>query len=283
VGSRCNRHEGKGLDFCGCAETPNTLWEKEVLLIANMFEIPPFEAGYSYRILMGGSSHVGYGDATHIYVNGEKFFQRDKPTPRRRGAEAIGERITTERWEHFASGRVHIAAKSFLPQHRGNSLTVFLRRMQLPPLQEELYRGLQLVGLRDVEWQASQDPDSDIDPTEGLYIWDGQVRRNADAVGTWKVVDEVAEIADFDPDSTQRPGRGWNPRLQEIELEHALATNDPMLVWTGSRLLDANSKEALLVEHAQVRGKDYLFIQAGGFSPDHPAEWTSPWLVFEQQ
>jgi len=283
VGSRCHRHEGKGTDFCGCAETPNTLWEKEVLLKANMFEIPPFDEGHAYRILMGGSSHVGYGDGTHIYVNGERFYRRDGPTPRRRGAEPIGERITTERWEHFASGRVHIAAKSFLPQHRGNSLVVFMQRMQLPPLQQELFRGLQLVGLRDLEWQASQDPDSDMDTDEDLYIWDGQLSTNAAAIGSWKVVDEVAEISDFDPNSLQRPGRGWSPRLQQIELEHALATNDPMFVWTGSRLLDVQNKEALAVEHARVRDKDYLFIQAGGFSPDHPAEWTSPWLVFEKQ
>jgi len=47
-------------------------------------------------------------------------------------------------------------------------------------------------------------------------------------------------------------------------------------------LLDADRKEALAVEHAQVDGKDYLFIEAGGFNAEHPSGWTAPWLVFER-
>ncbi len=282
VDNRCDRHEGRGHDFCGCGETPNTFWENEVLLKAGVFEIPPFEEGYAYRILMGGSSHVGSGDGTHIYINGKEVFQRDRSTPRRAGAAPIGERLNAEQWDDFTSGRVHLAAKSFLARG-GNSLTVFLRRMQLPPLRDELERGLRLVGLRDAEWQAAQDPDSDTDPNEDLYIWDGQVSPNAAAVGSWQAVDEVPEIGAFDPNSPQRPSRGWNPPLAEIELTDDLRTSDPLLVWTGSMLLDAGRKQALAVEHAQVEGKDYLFIEAGGFSPERPGDWTSSWLVFEKQ
>ncbi len=283
---RCNRHEGRGMDFCGCGEPPHTFWENEVLLTAGVFEIPPFEEGYAYRILIGGTSHVGFGDGTHIYINGERIFHRDTATPRRRGAEPVGARVTTERWEDFESGRVHIAAKSFLKYRHdryGNYLTVFMRRMKLPPFQDELQKGLQLVGLRNAEWQALQDPDTNIDPGADLYIWDGEVRRNAEAIGSWNVIDEVQEIRDFDPDSRQRPGRGWNPPFEEIELADDLRTSHPLLVWTGTMLLDAGRKEALAVEHAQVDGKDYLFIEAGGFDPEHPGDWTSPWLVFEKQ
>ncbi|MFU8781369.1 MAG: HEAT repeat domain-containing protein, partial [Kiritimatiellia bacterium] len=284
--NRCNRHEGRGLDFCGCAEPPNTFWEKEVLLKAGVFEIPPFEEGYAYRILVGGASHVGFGDGTHIYVNGQQIFQRDSATPRRRGAEPIGARVTTERWEDFASGRVHLAAKSFL-KYRGNRfgnyLTVFMRRMKLPPLRDELYRGLQLVGLRNAAWQTLQDPESNIDPDEDLYIWNGEVRSNPEAIGSWKVVDQVQAIRDFDPHSRQQPSGGLRPPFAEIELADDLRTSDPLLVWTGSMLLDAGRKEALAVEHAQVEGKDYLFIEAGGFSQEHPSSWTSSWLVFEKQ
>ncbi len=281
VDNRCHRHQGRGHDFCGCAEAPNTFWENEVLLKANVFEIPPFEEGYAYRILMGGSSHVGSGDGTHIYINGEEVFQRGGATPRRRGAEPIGSRIASEQWDHFASGRVHIAAKSFLARG-GNSLTVFMRRMKLPPFQEELQKGLQLVGLRSAAWQELQDPDSDMDPTEDLYIWDGQFSSNAEAIGSWNVIDEVQDISDFDPNAPQRPSRGWNPGLRAIELADDLRTSHPLLVWTGTMLLDADRKEALAVEHVQVDGNNYLLIESGGFDPEHPGDWTSPWLVFER-
>jgi len=159
-------------------------------------------------------------------------------------------------------------------------LTVFMRRMKLPPFQEELQKGLQLVGLRSAAWQELQDPDSEIDPNDDLYIWDGQFSSNAEAIGSWSVIDEVQEIADFDPDSRRGPSR---PRLEAIALGDDLRTSDPLLVWTGSILLDAGSKEALAVEHAQIAGKDYLFIESGGFDPEHPGDWTSPWLVFERE
>ncbi len=283
VANRCNRHEGRGMDFCGCGEPPNTFWENEVLLKAGAFDIPPFEEGYAYRILYGGSSHVHFGDGTHIYVNGEQIFRRDRAVDRGQGARPMGARVTTERWEDFASGRVHLAAKSFLKyrgNNYGNSLTVFMRRMKLPPFQDELQKGLQLVGLRDAAWQELQDPDSDTDPEQDLYIWDGEESRSAEAIGSWKVVGQVEAIRDFDPDSLQQPSGGWNP--QGIDLTDDLSTSDPLLVWTGPMLLDANRKEALAVEHAQVDGKDYLFIQAGGFDAEHPVDWTSPWLVFER-
>ncbi|MFU8781119.1 MAG: DUF6288 domain-containing protein, partial [Kiritimatiellia bacterium] len=282
VANRCNRHEGRGLDFCGCAEPPNTFWEKEVLLIAGVFEIPSLEAGNAYRILYGGSSHVGFGDGTHIYVNGKQIFLRDRSVDRRQGARPMGTLVPYDRWEDFASGRVHLAAKSFLP-HGGNSLTVFMQHRKDPPLRDELYRGLQLVGLRNAEWQASQDPDSDVDADDDLYIWNGEVSRNAAAIGSWKVVDEVQEIRDFDPNARQRPGRGWNPRLTEIELADDLRTSDPLLVWTGPMLLDAGRKEALAVRHARMRNNHYIFIEAGGFNASHPDDWTSSWLVFEKQ
>ncbi len=281
----CNRHEGRGMDFCGCGEAPNTFWEKEVLLKAGEFEIPPFEEGYAYRILYGGSSHVHFGDGTHIYVNGEQIFHRDRAVDRRRGGEPMGARVTTDRWEDFASGRVHLAAKSFLKYYPGrnrfgNYLTVFMRRMKLPPFQDELQKGLQLVGLRNAEWQELQHPDSDIDPDGDLYIWNGEVSRNPDAIGSWKVVGQVETIRDFDPASLQEPSSGWNPG--QLVLRDDLRTNDPLLLWTGPMLLDADRKEALAVEHAQVDGKDYLFIEAGGFNAEHPSGWTAPWLVFER-
>ncbi len=284
----CNRHENRGMAFCGCGEEPNTLWENEVLLKRGFFEIPPFEDGYVYRILVGGSSHVGFGDGTHIYVNGERIFRSQSAVDRRAGGRRIGTAIQRDRWSDFQGDRTHLAAKSFLKYYPrggryGNYLTVFLRRMQIPPLWDELVKGVQLVEMRDAEWQEWQDPDTNIDPAENLFVWDGIFRDNPSAIGTWKVVDEVKEIRDFDPSSPQRPSRGWRPPVEEITLENDLYTGDPLFIWTGAKLLDIERLEALSVQQDRVRGTDYLFIQRGGFSPDHEAGWTSPWLVFEKQ
>ncbi len=284
----CNRHEKRGMAFCGCGEEPNTLWEKEVLLKRGVFEIPPFEDGYLYRILIGGTSHVGYGDGTHVYVNGQEIYRRENAIRRRAGARPIGTAITREWWSEFESGQTHLAAKSFLkyyPQsgRYGNYLTVFLRRMEIPPLWDNLVKGLELTEMRDAEWQILQDPDSNVDPDDGRYLWDGQVTENPDAVGAWHIIDQVDNIEDFDPQNPQRPSRGWSPLLREIELTDDLRTSEPLFVWTGSKLLDVDGKQALRVEQKTVQDQPYLFVEAGGFSPDHTFGWTAPWLVFEKQ
>ncbi len=284
----CRRHENRGHDFCGCGEQPNTLWDKEVLMIRGTFEIPPFEEGYLHQILVGGSSHVGFGDGTHIYANGQRVFHSTRAVDRREGGRRIGATIGRDSWSHFESGRTHLAARSFLKYYEqggryGNYLTIFLRRMQIPPLWDEMIKGLRLTGLRSSEWQELQDPDTNVDPENNLYVWDGRVTSNPAVVGVWKAFDQVPAKDTFDPANRQRPSRGWRPMLQEIELANNLRTSEPLLVWTGSKLLDVGRREALAVEHVQVEGKDYLFIETGGFRPDRAVGWTTPWLVFEKQ
>ena len=46
---RCNG------SLCGCSEIPATLWEKEVLLMRQTFEIPPIKKGHVYRLILGGA------------------------------------------------------------------------------------------------------------------------------------------------------------------------------------------------------------------------------------
>ncbi len=125
--------------FCGCGEPPHALWENEVLLIRGFFDIPPFEEGHIYRILVGGMSHVGAGDGTWVYVNGEPIYERGGAVDRRQGGRPIGAVIPRARWPEFAEGRVHLAAKSFLKYYPrsdvyGNYLTIFLQRMRIPPM-----------------------------------------------------------------------------------------------------------------------------------------------------
>lgn len=284
----CNRHENRGLDFCGCGEEPNTLWDKEVLLKRGVFDIPPFEEGYVYRILIGGTSHVGFGDGTHVYVNGEQIFRRENAIERRAGGRRVGTAITREWWPQFESGQTHLAAKSFLKYYPrggrfGNYLTVFLRRMEIPPLWDELVKGLQLTEMRSAEWQELQDPDTNVDPADERYLWDGQFTQNPDVTGAWQIIDQVANIEDFDPQRQQHPSRRWQPVLREIDLTDDLRTSNPLFVWTGTKLLDVQRKQALQVEHKTVQDQPYLFIEAGGFNPDRPVGWTAPWLVFEKK
>jgi len=283
----CRRHENRGHDFCGCGEEPNTLWENEVLLKRGFFDIPPLEEGHLYRILVGGTSHVGYGDGTHIYVNGERIFRSQRAMDRREGGRAVGAIIEADRWSDFESGRTHLAAKSFLkhyPRWRyGNYITIFLRRMEIPPIWDELVRGVQLTGLRSSEWQELQDPDTNVDPQDNLYVWDGQFTRNDNAMGRWRIVDEVNEIRDFVPGERQARGRSLSRRLQRIEIENELRTSEPLLIWTGKKILDVGEKEALAVEYHRMGEGDFLFLERGGFNTERDVGWTSPWLVYEKQ
>ncbi len=278
----------RGFHFCGCGEEPNTLWDKEVLLKRGFFEIPPFEEGYVHRILIGGMSHVGSGDGAHVYVNGRRIYHRTRAVDRRAGAVRIGSAVPREWWPEFASGRTHLAAKSFLKYYPGTSrygnyMTVFLQRMEIPPLFEELERGMQRTPLRHAGWQERQDPDTNVDPAEGLHAWDGRFVANPEAVGGWKLVDQVDQITEFVPGARQHRDRRWRPPFDQIEIHDGVRTSNPLLLWTGTRLLDVDRREALAVEHHAIDGKAFLFVELGGFSPDRAPGWQPPWLVFEKR
>ena len=125
--------------FCGCGEEPNTLWEHEVLLKRGTFKVPAIESGYVYRILIGGMSHVSFGDGARVYLNGDLIYSRRTAVDRRMGGVAIGTVIGKEWWPAFEKGQVHLAATSFLKYYErtgdfGNYMTVFFQRMKLPPL-----------------------------------------------------------------------------------------------------------------------------------------------------
>lgn len=281
----CRDHHG--LHFCGCGEKPNTLWDKEVLLKRGFFEIPAFEHGYVHRILIGGMSHVGSGDGAHVYVNGKEIYERDRAVDRRQGSRRIGTAIPKDWWTEFAGETTHLAATSFLKYYPrgnryGNYMTVFLQRMEIPPLFDELVKGMKLTPLRDASWQEEQEPGTNVDPGDNRFVWDGQFVANPEASGSWKLVDQVDQIQDFVPGERQHPGRGWQPPFRDLEIRDDLRTSNPLLIWTGTRLLDVERGEALVVEQHVIDGKAFLFVELGGFSQDQESGWRSPWLVFEK-
>ena len=100
--------------FCGCSETPKTLWEKEVLLVRGTFEIPPLREGQRYRIVVGGSAHVNKGEGYTIYVNGKLLAQSSAGVGKRQGGQPRGVLVYADFRDEFQGGKVTIAATSFL-------------------------------------------------------------------------------------------------------------------------------------------------------------------------
>lgn len=59
-------------------------------------------------------------------------------------------------------------------------------------------------------------------------------------------------------------------------------TNNPNWIWTGNMLLALDKKEALAVTVKAVNGKEYVFLESGGFSPNNPKGWQPPLLVMDK-
>ena len=57
--------------LCGCQGKPNTLWEKEVLLMQQTFDLPTLKEGHAYRVILGGAGCDRSGESFAIYVNGK--------------------------------------------------------------------------------------------------------------------------------------------------------------------------------------------------------------------
>ncbi|MFP6764327.1 MAG: sialate O-acetylesterase, partial [Planctomycetaceae bacterium] len=100
--------------FCRCGETPETLWEKEVLLIRGTIDLPPLKKDHRYRIVVGGAAHVNSGEGYAIYVNGRLLSESSTGVAVRQGGQPRGGHIYNDIRDVFKSGRVTIAATSFL-------------------------------------------------------------------------------------------------------------------------------------------------------------------------
>jgi hypothetical protein len=129
--------------FCGCGQTPKTLWEKEVLLVRGTFEIPPLKQGHRYRLVVGGSAHVNAGEGYAIYVNGKLLAESKAGVGKRQGGQPRGGHIYNEFRDEFKGGKVTLAATSFLRYNnpkgvippRGH-LTLWMEEAKIPTVQE---------------------------------------------------------------------------------------------------------------------------------------------------
>jgi len=258
-----------------------------VLLLNGTFEMPPFEEGNLYRVLVGGMSHVGAGDGCRVYANGREIFSRKTSVDRRAGGVPVNAQIPKDRWPDFTNGTVNLAANGFMHYHEknkeyGNYLTVFIQRMKLPPMGEEmLSRAAALIPMRSAEWQSTQDPDTNVEPDDGKFRWDGVFVPNPAIIGSWQVIGQIESLATFDAGTKPVPIR--TPRFERMTFKEDGSTDSPLWLQSGNILMDLDEFQALRIEARKLDGKEYLLIEAGGFDTKLGTAWTSPWLVLERQ
>ena len=123
--------------ICGCSTVPATLWEKEVLLMRQTFELPAVKPGHVYRFILGGAGCDRSGEGFAIYVNGKQLtqvnggFYRD---PGIRGAYLYADSLP-----EFKGGNVNIAVINFLRYTHFNNGNVYFgpreeyRQKPVPP------------------------------------------------------------------------------------------------------------------------------------------------------
>jgi hypothetical protein len=115
---RCNGR------LCGCCEIPATLWEKEVLLMRQTFDIPSLKEGHVYRLILGGAGCDRSGEGFAIYVNGKLLTQSDGGFFRYSGVR--GANIYSDILPEFQRGKVTISIINFLRYtHFRNKTTYF--------------------------------------------------------------------------------------------------------------------------------------------------------------
>lgn len=281
-GSRTSTQPGKcPLDFCRHGQPMQTLWENEVLLLRGKFKFPEFKAGHRYRLLIGGMSHVGAGEGFEVYLNGKEFFKRDRGVGRREGSLPISMHIDQSWKPEFKNGEVDIAVKSFMGIHKGikhRQLSVWIQEMKMPELtDEEIVMSAKVMPMLCTGWQSLQDPDdNDKDPEAGKYQWDGNFVDNPKVIGSWKTVGVVSSPEAFKP--SDRPDtRGI--RLKEMTFNPKGTTGELLWIHSGSTLMDLGSNQALQMQVKTIDGKDYLFIEQGGFNAKLGMDWKPNWEV----
>lgn len=136
----------KGHDhFCGCAEPPNTFWDKEGLLMRAMVELPPLEKGYAYRLLVGGRSHYNAGGGSNVWFDGELQANKQKGRATieggsgRNSGRPFGLIISDDQRKYFSDGKVLLGTNGFLRWgHKTNKIMCYksfwFEKMKLPEL-----------------------------------------------------------------------------------------------------------------------------------------------------
>ncbi|MBT8037795.1 MAG: PDZ domain-containing protein [Verrucomicrobiae bacterium] len=265
-------------NFCGCGELPNTLWEKDVLLMRTVLKHPPLKPGYRYRVLLGGNIHSKQGGPVTIYINGKPVHQQGGFGGRLRG-KPRGFFIDKKLLAEFKTGKVLIGVSAI--KSKRAYLSCWLEEMKMPTIGEkEILNALTRSPMMCSEWQQLQDPINKPEPNEGKYHYNGRFIDNARLHGQWAVVDQIQDIADF---TGPRPDSPFASTSQTLTILPQGKTSRPKWIWSKNTLMALDKKEALDMRVKKIEGKDYLLLQGGGFSKDKPKGWQPSYLVMEKR
>ncbi len=267
-------------NFCGCGEPPRSLWEKDVLLMRSTISLPPLKPDHRYRVLLGGNIHSKAGGPVTVYINGRPVHQQGGFGGRLRG-NPRGFFIDKALASEFAGGKVLLGIAAIKPQKA--YLSAWIEEMKMPPSgQKEVLNAISRAPMMSSEWQEMQDPDSLeplTDPNEGKYRYNGKFIENPRVRGEWKLVDQVREIADFTKPRADNP---FAASADKISFLSDGKTSNANWIWTSNMLMALDRKEALLMSIKAINGREYLFLESGGFSPKHPKGWQTPITVLEK-
>jgi hypothetical protein len=141
---------GCSVPYCGCSTRPATLWDKEVLLMRQTFDVPPLDAKHRYRILVGGAGHGWSGEGFALYVNGKLVCEATEGYYNR-GGQVRGVIVYRDLLPEFSGGKVTIAVKAFLRRngHRGKAappsghMSVWMESAELSPVALEIAKRLE--------------------------------------------------------------------------------------------------------------------------------------------
>jgi len=130
---------------CGCSTPPATLWDKEVLLMRQSFDVPPLDAKHRYRLVVGGAGHPWSGEGFALYVNG-KLVSEATEGYYKSGGQVRGAIIYDDLLPEFTDGKVTVALKAFLRRNgfRGKAalpsghMSVWMESTELSPVALEV-------------------------------------------------------------------------------------------------------------------------------------------------
>ena len=303
VGSFSNvpANTGCALPFCGCADKPATAWDKEVLLLRRTFDLPPMKPGHRYRLLVGGRSHVYTSDGWAVYVNGKLIAEAKSKGGMGSGALPKGAFITTDWLNDFKRGKVVVAAIAFQGNRKRDNINIWFEEMKLPPAGVELLRkSATVIPMLSAAWQEKQDPNvKELKSGHDKFRYDGKFIANSRVPGDWIAIDMVPAIDAFVPvdanaadpaakraaavDAEKRTGAVRSAPFKAITIKSDGLTDSETLIWSGDTLMDLDRFQALKMSVKNIGEHDYLFIEAGGFSDNKPADWKSLVIVMKRK
>ncbi len=278
---------------CHGAIQPNTLWEKEVLLLRGTFDIPELKPGHRYRIRLNMGEHVGNGNGYGIWINGKQLTEITRAIPSGGADKAMGAFITAPFHEHFQGQPVTIAVKTFiryadirsgLPRTEvmQGRISLQIEEQKIPPINDELVRQTATsVGMKGDAWLAAYiGDDADVDPDDHLFRWDGKFVANNHITGTWKLLGETTDPDDMDPGNGLPSVR--RPDFRTITFKDDGDTNLATRMWSFDTLMNLDQYVAQRMLVKSVDGNEYLLIQSPGnfHRPNKNQEPIISWQVF---